>query len=181
MNNMEIETERLILRRFKAEDWKDLYEYLSDEDVVIFEPYAIYTEDGAKREALRRSQDENFWAVCLKENGKLIGNLYFAKQDFDNWELGYVFNKKYQKHGYATEAARAIMEYGVRHWGTRRIVAMCNPHNTASWKLLERVGMRREGHLLRNIYFKVDEMNQPIWLDTYEYGILSTEMNLSDK
>lgn len=38
----------------------------------------------------------------------------------------------------------------------------------------------REGHLLRNIYFKVDKMNAPIWLDTYEYGILSTEINLEN-
>lgn len=175
-----IETKRLIIRRFKADDWRDLYEYLSKEEVVAFEPYDVYTEEGAKEEALRRSKDANFWAVCLKETGKVIGNLYFAKQDFDNWELGYVFNSRYQKKGYATESVKALMKYAVKNWGTRRIVAMCNPKNSDSWRLLERVGMRREGHLLRNIYFKVDEMNEPIWLDTYEYGILSTEINLND-
>lgn len=57
----------------------------------------------------------------------------------------------------------------------RRVVAMCNPENISSWKLLERLKMRRKGHLLKNIYFKVDENGEPIWIDTYEYGILADE------
>ncbi|HEX3027681.1 MAG TPA: GNAT family N-acetyltransferase, partial [Clostridia bacterium] len=90
-----IETQRLTVRRFTAGDWKDLYEYLSDPKVVIFEPYEVFSEDECKREAARRSGDDAFWAVCLKQNQKLIGNIYLVKQDFDTWELGYVFNSSY--------------------------------------------------------------------------------------
>ena len=52
---------------------------------------------------------------------------------------------------------------------------MCNPLNKPSWKLLERLGFRREGHLIKNIYFKKDSLGDPIWSDTYEYGILAEE------
>ena len=173
-----LETERLILRRFRAGDWRDLHEYLSDEAVVRFEPYGVFTEEESRREAARRAGDECFWAVCLKENGKLIGNLYFARQDpveLETWELGYVFNAKYQGKGYATEAARALVGDSFRAQNARRVIAMCNPLNERSWRLLERLGMRREGHLRQNIWFKKNTAGQPIWVDTYEYAILASE------
>jgi [ribosomal protein S5]-alanine N-acetyltransferase len=170
-----IVTGRLIIRKFEQNDWQDLYEYLSDKEVVKFEPYDIYSENQAKEEAIRRSNNESFYAVCLKENRKLIGNLYLGKGDFDTWELGYVFNRKYQGHGYATESAKAILDYAFTHLGARRIIAMCSPKNDHSWKLLERLHMRREGLLLQNIYFKTDINGEPIWFDTYEYAMLKAE------
>lgn len=171
----EIVTDRLIIRRFEQNDWQDMYEYLSDEEVVKYEPYEVYSEDQAKNEADRRSGDEAFYAVCIKENGKLIGNLYLGKGDFNAWELGYVFNRRYQGQGYATESARALLGYAFAQLGARRIIAMCNPENDRSWKLMERLNMRREGLLLKNIYFKTNSNGEPIWLDTYEYAILKSE------
>ncbi|HOM01683.1 MAG TPA: GNAT family protein [Acetivibrio sp.] len=173
-----IETDRLIIRRFSPDDWKDLYEYLSKEQVVRYEPYGIFTEEDCKNEAVKRSSNEAFWAVCLKVNNKLIGNVYFNQQEpkeFLNWEIGYVFNPQYYGNGYATESCRAVIDYGFKNLKARRIVAMCNPENIASWKLLERLNMRREGHLLKNIFFKRDEMGECIWVDTYEYAILKEE------
>ena len=52
---------------------------------------------------------------------------------------------------------------------------MCNPKNVQSWRLLERLRLRREGTLLQNIFFKRDAEGKPIWCDTYEYGILKSE------
>lgn len=170
-----METERLVVRRFTPDDWKDLYEYLSQEEVVRFEPYEVFTEEASKEEAINRSNNKAFWAICLKESKKLIGNIYLSKQEFDTWELGYVFNKNYQNKGYATESARFLIDNIFRNHNARRVIAMCSPLNTSSWKLLERLGLRREGYLIQNIYFKKDERNNPIWLDTYEYGILSHE------
>ncbi|QHQ61212.1 GNAT family N-acetyltransferase [Anaerocolumna sedimenticola] len=173
----EIETQRLRLRSFRPEDWKDLHEYLSDEDVVKFEPYETYTEEESRQEAINRSGNDAFWAVILKENNKLIGNIYFEKQEFETWEIGYVFHTAYQKFGYATESARAIMDYAFYNLNARRIVARCDTKNTASWKLLERLHMRREGHYRKLRYFKMDKENLPIWIDAYEYAILSEEWN----
>ena len=173
-----MDTDRLIIRKFTPDDWPDLYEYLSQEEVVKFEPYKVFSEESSKEEAIRRSEDESYWAVCLKDNCKLIGNIYLSKQDFDTWELGYVFNKNYQGKGYATEATKSLVHDAIKNQNARRIVAMCNPLNESSWKLLERLGFRREGHLTKNIYFKKDEDGNPIWVDTYEYGILAEEWNL---
>jgi [ribosomal protein S5]-alanine N-acetyltransferase len=170
-----IVSDRLIIRRFDEDDWQDLYEYLSDEEVVKFEPYDVYSKDQAQDEALSRAYNEAFYAVCLKESGKLIGNLYLGKGNFDTWELGYVFNRKYQGRGYATESARSLLDYAFTKLGARRIIAMCSTKNTPSWKLLERLNMRREGMLLQNVYFKTHSSGEPIWFDTYEYAILKSE------
>jgi RimJ/RimL family protein N-acetyltransferase len=171
----QIETERLTIRRFKSDDWKDFYEYFSNEEVLKFEPYKPFSEEETKKEALRRTTDPAFWAVCLKENNKLIGNLYFAERDFNTWEIGYVFNLNYWGNGYATESCNAIMNYAFKDLKARRIIAKCDPKNLNSWRLLERLTMRREGHLKDNVYFFKDENDNPIWKDTYEYGILEKE------
>ncbi len=172
-------TQRLIIRSFSKNDWKELYEYLSDERVVRYEPYEVFTEEQCKQEAIKRSKNSDFLAVCLKETNKLIGNIYFSEQEFHTWELGYVFHHSYQGFGYATEAAKEVLREAFENLDARRVVAMCNPENLASWRLLERIGMRREGHLIQNIYFKLDKDRNPVWQDTYEYALLKDEWRRS--
>ena len=176
-----LETGRLIIRRFVPEDWQDLFDYLSDPAVVLYEPYGTYAEDDCKAEAARRSGDEAFWAVCLKADLKVIGNIYLASRDFSTWELGFVFNSQHQGHGYATESAKAITDYAVRDLAAHRVIAQCNPQNTKSWELLEWLGMRREGHLRENAYFATNDHKNPIWHDTYEYAILASEWEISPR
>lgn len=165
----------VVLRRFKENDWRDLHEYLSDARVLRYEPYEPFSAEKCREEAARRSEDEAFWAVCLKETGKLIGNLYFAGRGFGTYELGYVFSRMFWRKGYATRAARALMEHAFCEMGVHRMVARCNPENEASWRLLERLGMRREGHLIQSVYFKTDPQGKPVWHDTYLYAILASE------
>lgn len=173
-----METERLILRRFASSDGAGLFEYLSDAETVKFEPYDAFSREQAEIEATRRAKDEAFWAVCLKDGGKLIGNLYFALQQpeqFRTWEIGYVFNKRFCGSGYATEATARMMRYGFEDLGAHRIEAHCNPLNERSCMLLERVGMRREGHFLKKTFFRLAPSGQPLWHDAYAYGILDGE------
>jgi ribosomal-protein-alanine N-acetyltransferase len=173
-----IETNRLIIRRFRLSDWKDLHEYLSDSNVVQFEPYDVLSEDECRLEATNRIKNNAFWAVCLKESGKMIGNIYFKQLEPDiflTWELGYVFNANYHGKGYATESCAAIINYAFECMNVRRVIAKCNPKNTQSWKLLERLKLRREGHLLKTAYFKCDFHGKPLWHDTYEYAMLQEE------
>lgn len=171
---MIIETERLYIRHFEEADGNDLFEYLSKEDVVRYEPYDAYSYEEAIKEAKRRAEDKSFYAVVLK-TGKVIGNLYLAKGEFDTWELGYVFNSQFWGNGYAFESVKALITYAFENWGARRIVAMCNPLNKSSWKLLEHLKFRREGDLIKNIFFFTDDNGNPIWQDTYEYGLLKEE------
>jgi [ribosomal protein S5]-alanine N-acetyltransferase len=172
-----IETERLLIRRFKPDDWRDLYEYLSDKEVVKYEPYDVFSAEECIAEAARRAEDPAFWAVCLREGGKLIGNIYLteAEPEFSRWELGYVFNRQYQGKGYASEASAAMVSHAFMALGALRVVAMCDPLNTASWRLMERLGMRREAHKLKNVFFWRDAQGNPIWKDTYEYAVLAEE------
>ena len=172
---MKLITERLSIRRFAPGDWRDLYEYLSQENVVKFEPYAVFSEEAARFEADRRSRDADFWAVCLKDCGKLIGNIYLSKRNYDTWELGYAFNGRYHGKGYATEAARAMLDDVFINRGARRVTAMCDPLNEPSWRLLERLRFRREGHLQKDHYFKNDQNGLPVWADTFVYGVLKEE------
>lgn len=174
MTLMKINTERLLIRYFEESDSRDLYDYLSKEDVVRYEPYGPYSYEAAVSETIRRTKDKNFYAVALK-TGKVIGNLYLAKGDFDTYELGYVFNSDYWGKGYAFESIKALITYAFNNLGVRRIVAMCNPLNERSWKLLEHLTFRREGTLIKNLYFFKNDSDAPIWQDTYEYGLLVEE------
>lgn len=179
-----METKRLIIRRFCRNDWQDLHEYLSDEKVIEFEPYSVFSQEEVIKEAERRTHDDSFWAVCLKENNKLIGNLYFCQQEpnkFMTWEIGYVFNRLFNGKGYATESALRLLQYGFEECKAHRIVAHCNPKNTSSWRLLERLHMRREGHFIQKAFFKYNEQGNPIWHDAYEYAMLLEEWLMRSK
>ena len=85
---MLLETNRLILRRFTADDLNDLYEYLSDAEVVKFEPYKAKNMEETKGDLEWRMGTDEMIAVELKENHKLIGNIYLGKRDFDSLEIG---------------------------------------------------------------------------------------------
>lgn len=107
---MVAETERLILRRYESRDFDDLYEYLSDPEVVEFEPYKAQTAEETRENLLWRISSEAMIAVELKENGKMIGNVYLGDGDFGSKELGYVFNKKFWHKGYAKEACEQSLK-----------------------------------------------------------------------
>ena len=170
-----IETDRLLIRSFKASDYLDLYEYLSNPDVYRFEPGDPVTLAEAQELALERSTGDEFYAVVLKASGKMIGHLYLGQiepKEHLSWELGYIFNPSFHRQGYASEATRALVKYAFEHYQAHRILARCDPENPASWKLLERIGFRREGHFRQCGFFRRDQDGKPIWHDAYEYAIL---------
>ncbi len=86
------ETERLLLRRYLKEDLQDLFEYLSDKEVVKYEPYKPLTIDEAKENPEWRMGTEEMIAVELKDSTKMIGNVYLGKRDFEALECFRPFN-----------------------------------------------------------------------------------------
>ena len=166
------QTNRLNLRRFREEDLNDLYEYLSDEQVVKFEPYRPMTLEEARENLAWRIGTEEMIAVEHADTGKLIGNVYLGNRDFASLELGYVFNRAYWGRGYARESCEAMIAHAFSR-GIHRIFAKCDPRNEPSWHLLEALGFQREAHLHENVYFWKDENGNPIWKDTYIYSILN--------
>ena len=169
------ETKRLILRRFRESDLQDLHEYLSDPQVVAFEPYKPMTIEEVKENLAWRISTDEMIAVVLKEIDKLIGNVYLGKREFDSLEIGFVFNSRFQHRGYAQESCEKLIQAAFAS-GVHRIYAECDPENENSWRLLERLGFRREAHLHQNVYFWKDALGNPIWKDTYSYSLLSNRM-----
>ena len=168
------ETERLILRRYQKEDLQDLFEYLSDKEVVEYEPYKPLTLDEAKENLKWRIGTDEMIAMELKSSHKMIGNVYMGKREFEAREIGYVLNRNYWGQGYAAESCEALIQRAFSN-GIHRIYAECDPLNQRSWKLLEALGFQREAHFRKNVYFWKDENEKAIWKDTYVYAKLNLD------
>ena len=172
---IEIVTEKLIIRNFQENDWADILEYLSDEEVIRYSPYEKHNEEMVKNVAKQRALNDDILAVCLKDDTKVIGELIYEKGEFDAMEIGFFFNTQYQGKGYANDAATALLNFAFETQGIRRITAKCDSLNVKSRKLLEKLKMRKEGELKKHLYFKRDISGNPLWADTCLYGILRDE------
>jgi ribosomal-protein-alanine N-acetyltransferase len=173
-----LETNRLIVRPFRPDDWQDLLAYLSLPEIYAFEPGEHVDAEQARALADERSRGRVFWAVELRAERRMVGHLYFHRvelAELQTYELGYIFNPGDQGREYATEAARALVGHAFAMMGAHRVIAQCNPANVASWRVLEKIGFVREGHLRRNIFFRVDGDGRPLWQDIFEYGLLNSE------
>lgn len=161
----EIITRRLLLRPFRESDYDDLFEFLSqlaDE----FEGYPGISYENGRKHLRDRLGSEDYFAMELRDTGKVIGNVCCAAREFRGKEVGYIVNRLYRRKGYAAEALTAVVENAFRE-GAHRIYAECDPRNASSWKLLEAAGFRREAHFRQNIWFRRDENGEPVWKDTY--------------
>lgn len=171
---MNITTDRLIIRKFKHDDWQSVHEYTSDTNVMKYIPEGVFTEEITK-EFIKQNvgdQAEKF-PVVLIDGNILIGHIFFDKYFGDHtYEIGWVFNPKYYNKGYASEAAKAILQFGFENMKLHRIIATCQPQNIPSYRVMEKIGMRREG------YFKKCIPNGNEWWDEYYYAILEEEWKM---
>lgn len=173
---MKLETDRLILRSYSKTDLMDLFEYLSDPEVVKYEPYRSMMLDDVRGELDRRILSDELVAVELKSTGKLIGNIYLGNKDNNVLEIGFAFNKEYSKQGYAKEGCTALINEAFST-GTEKIIAQCDPENESSWLFLERLGFIRTSHLKKNVYFWKNKTSEPTWKDTYIYTLERPAVN----
>ena len=146
-----LETERLLLRKFTPEDLEKLIKLRSDEDVVRYiggrqlqNPEAI-----AKRLEFYIGCYEKYgYGMCMmiwKETGEMIGwSGLQPLEETGETEVGYGMIKEFWGKGIGYECARAWLEYGFERVGLERIVAVAEPENTGSWRIMEKCGMRRE-------------------------------------
>lgn len=169
------ESERLIMRNFKASDAAGLFEYHSCPRVNCFVDEKLNTLDDAIADAEERSKDELQFAVCLKENDALIGNLFAVKEEPDTFSVGWNFNGKYEGKGYANESARAFLDFLFNEKNARRIYFYVEETNLRSQKLCEKLGLRKEGLFLEFISFVKNEDGSPRYENTFQYAILKKE------
>ncbi|MBT2689661.1 GNAT family N-acetyltransferase [Bacillus sp. ISL-47] len=168
---MDLKTERLKIRKFQSEDWQAVYEYTSNAAVMKYIPEGTFSEEAAKEFVDKNSGDgAKHFAVRLKDGNDLIGHISFHKYFGDHtYEIGWVFNPKFYHKGYATEAAYAVLKYGFQELCLHRVIATCQPENPPSYRVMEKIGMRREG------FFRKCIPNGDEWWDEYYYAILKEE------
>ena len=170
---------RLRLRPFEDKDLHDLYAFYSQPEVTRF-LYSYERTLDETREALETKKTEvNLTeeesrltlAVELQETLTVIGEvtLIWRSQQHEQGEVGYVFNPDYYGRGYATEATRVMLSLGFDKFRLHRIYGRCDARNVASYKLMERLGMRREAHFIHNEIFKGE------WGDELVYALLYEE------
>lgn len=179
MNSLPLETDRLVLRAFQDDDLDPFVAYRSDPDIARFQSWeAPYSpaQAAAFIEELKQAQpgQPGEWyqiAITLKATGDMIGDCAFCvlAEDPHQAEMGFTLAGPYQGHGYATEAVTRLLDYLFDDLQLHRVRATCDADNLASARLLERAGLRREGHFIENAWFKGR------WSSEYSYAILSRE------
>ncbi|MEX2582341.1 MAG: GNAT family N-acetyltransferase [Gemmatimonadota bacterium] len=175
---LRLETERLVLRDFTEEDWPEVLEYQRQPEYLRFYPWESRDEDdvrgyialflGWQREIPRHRFQ---LAITLADTGAIIGNVGVRAEvpGALSADLGFELDARYWGRGYATEAAAAMLEFGFEQLDLHRLVAHCIADNTASARVLERIGMRQEGRLRQSEYFK------DRWWDVLLFGMLSSD------
>jgi len=147
---------RLVLRELEDDDRAAVHRYAADPEVVRYLPWGPNTDadtQGFLRRAAAYRRDEprrHFeLAVTLRDGGALIGacGLHVSAPELGEAFIGYALARPYWGRGYATEAARGLLGFGFGELDLHRIFAVCDPDNVASARVLEKAGMRREGHL----------------------------------
>jgi len=172
---MDIETERLILRDFTEDDWVKVHYYCSDEEVTKYTFWGPNSEEQTKV-FIRSSINSQFniprtnheLAIINKSTNELIGNCCLNVEG-SNAEIGFCFSKHHWGYGFATEVAGALLSYGFKERRLHRIYATCRPANIGSAMVMEKIGMKKEGHLREHFMCKNS------WQDSYLYSILIQE------
>jgi len=173
-----VETNRLILREFRANDEAAVHAYASDAEVtrlMIWGPNTLEMTQTFLASALEEQEQwpRPFVSLLIerKSDGRAIGSIGLRVRDekYRTGDIGYVLARAYWRQGYMTEAARAILDVAFRKLDFHRVWATCEARNRASYGVMEKLGMRREAH------FRKDKFEKGEWRDTYLYAILAEE------
>jgi RimJ/RimL family protein N-acetyltransferase len=173
-------TARLALRPARPDDAEATWRFRRLEPVCRWltevptdlEPYRVTFTDAARLAT----------TLIIERDGEVVGDLMLRVEDA--WaqkevveqgrgvqaELGWVLDPSFTGNGYATEAVRELLRICFEELGLRRVTAICFADNEASWRLMERLGMRRELHAVADALHRSGE-----WLDTFGYALLAEE------
>lgn len=172
-------TDRLRLRPFTRGDVDAVFGYRGREDVAryLFDPplsreeCALAIQQRTAQSGFAEEGDRIVLAVETLDDGKLVGevSLIWRSVEARQGEMGWIFHPAFQGRGYASEAANAMLDLGFAGGDLHRIFARCDARNDPSWRLMERLGMRREAHFREHALFKGG------WDEEFYYAILRKE------
>lgn len=175
---LRLETPRLILRPFEERDVVPFAAYRSDPEVARYQGWEMpYSLEKAARFVAEMSQMAQAvpgqWmqlAAERKQDGQMIGDLAFKlSADRQQAEVGLTVARPFQRQGYGLEGMRSLFEYLLVHLALHRVHANIDPRNLPSCRLVERLGMRREGRFVESLW------HQGAWADEAWYALLRRE------
>lgn len=178
MSEIEIHSNRLLLRPITIDDCKALFKYRSDNITNQYQGWVPkYLEEVYDFVNNKISPDlnrVNSWyqlAIVRKEDNAFIGDigLHFVDQEAKQVEIGITLDKNYHGKGYATEAIEKVIDYLFEKLNKHRVIASVDPGNVQSIRLLERLGFRKEAHFKKSIFYNGE------WVDDVIYATLQEE------
>jgi RimJ/RimL family protein N-acetyltransferase len=180
-----IETKRLLLRPYRETDYDALLGLQTREDVTRYLLYDVKTPEQVRESLALRMMlpplDADGQAVTLAvellDSGQVIGDvtLFRVSTEQEQGEIGFVFHPDFHGRGYAGEAAKALLDAAFDDLGMHRVIGRCDVRNAASAALMERLGMRKEAHFVRNEYLKGE------WTDELVFALLTEEWPPADR
>jgi RimJ/RimL family protein N-acetyltransferase len=175
-----VDTPRLLIRPYREDDLAALHDIHRRADVVRYvswpahaslEESRLLLETRRTVPGLATDGDKLVLAVTDKQDGHLLGEVALILNDraLLQGEIGFILHPDHQGHGYAFEAAQAMLEIGFRNAGLRRIIGRCDARNAASAGLMEKLGLRREAQFRQSEWIKGE------WIDRLIYACLAGE------
>lgn len=170
-------TNRLNIREFRQDDLEALLAYEKQPEMLQFEPGIPDNEaaqnyiNNAIQSATEELRTKFYLAITITPTDQVIGRISLTSQNpsIDEWEIGWAIRMEDWGKGYAAEAARKMLEFAFGTIKAHRVVAFCHACNTRSSRVMERIGMTKEGHLRQTRWFN------EAWADELVYAILDVD------
>lgn len=172
-----LHTGRLLIRGYEPGDADRLLDYYSNPDVVRHLHHGPWDRSRATEQVAKRIGETGIggsstaWAVVVERDGAVIGDVavWAMESSGRRAEVGWVFHPDHSGQGFATEAVGAVIRAALDEFDLHRVVAQMDARNTASARLCERLGMKREAHLRQHHW------NKEEWVDVVIYGLLASD------
>lgn len=174
-----LETERLILRKFEQGDFASVHSYAGFAENI---PYMAWGPNSEAQThafinmAISKAEEnpcvDYQYAAVMKDTHMLIGgcNLFLSGMEA---EIGWILHRDSWKQGYGTEMGRALLEFGFDELNLHRIIARCDAENYGSYRVMEKIGMRREGLFIE--CREANKLSDQTYGDEFSYAILKDE------
>jgi len=181
--NLTILTERLSLSLMTITDLDNFSLLQTDVELMKYIG-PVLSADEIKEKFLDRikpfNEEEGHWLTLNihdKVSDEFIGSVGFKLDNIidQRFEIGYLVLKQFGGKGYITEAAQAVVNFLNNKVGVKKIVAYCTTENIGSWKVMEKIGLHREGKL------KSDMFLNDVWYDSYAYAFINPNFFVTDK
>ena len=183
-----ITTPRLVLRRLTGADWKDLLDLMSDEEFFRYQDGVPLDEDAILHwlesdvHVKLSTPDQPFYlGIQVQDGGKLIGYLSLSFTDPQRLQVMFSIglNRSFQRKGFALEAVEALLGFCFEGLKLHRVAGWCDSRNTAACRLLEKVGLRREGEFIKSRWVH-GEWTNSIWYAALDEEYLQADTAPSD-